>query len=76
LSILSLFLFQFLIHAPPVYALVGLSTNLGFELPSQHRVNREVRAAEHHLPHVVETVSAQLTLLLGKHLDDVAPDYV
>lgn len=75
-GVVSLILFYFLIHASPVYALISLSANLGLELPSQYGVHREVRATEHHLSHVVETVPGQLALLLGKRFDNVAPDYV
>jgi hypothetical protein len=55
-TVLPLALFQFFVHAPPVYALIRVGTNahLFLEAPSQHGADREVRPTGHHLPHAVQ----------------------
>jgi hypothetical protein len=76
--------FQFFIHAPPIYALVRVGTNARLERSSKNWIQSEIGTTEHHLSHVVQTVSTQLfepaaaIILARVRLDDdeVTPDYI
>ena len=76
--ILSLVLFQLVIHTPPIYALIRIGTDTRLLSPSKHGVHREISPTEHHLSHVIQAVPAQLAVVFRgqQRPDDVTPDDV